>query len=96
MDYAQFATPVLAALGGGLQWLRQFKGLHDIWIGAVAFGLACAAYGLTHPLSQDLRLEIILAIVVIPGYTATVLGGTFAAARAAAGGLAAIPKTNSK
>ena len=32
MDYAQFVPPFLAVFGAALQWVRQYKAVHDVWI----------------------------------------------------------------
>lgn len=97
-DLTQYLPPMLAVLGAMLQWLRQFPKVHDWYVGLIAFGLANGAYFLTLDYAHlpGLQLAVIMWVLAIPAHTATVLGGTFVAARAAAGGMAAIPRTNSK
>jgi len=95
MDYTTYVPAVLGVAGMALQWLRQFPKLHDWWIGLFAVLLAVGAHLVARPLTADWRMEVLSGIVIVAGYTSTVLGGTFVAARSAAGGLAVIPRTNS-
>lgn len=97
-DLTQYLPSILAVLGMTLQWLRQFPRVHDWWVAVIAFVLANGAYFLTLDYTHlpGAQLGIILWLLAIPAHTATVLGGTFVAARAAAGGMAAVPRTNSK
>ena len=97
-DLAQYLPPLLAVFGAALQWLRQFPKFHDWWVALIAFVAANAAYFLTLDYSHvpGFQLGAILYLLAIPAHTATVLGGTFIAARSAAGGVAIVPRTNSK
>jgi len=93
--YAEFLPPVLGAFGFLLQWLRQFKAVHDTWVYVIAFALANAGYWLVTIPDPDWRMTALKYLVVIGGYTSTVIGGTFTAARLAPSA-GVIPTTNSK
>jgi hypothetical protein len=96
MDYTQFAPAVLGVCGIALQWIRQYQ-KNSEWIPAIiAVLLASGVYLVVHPITPDWRLEILNGVVTIAGYVSSVLGGTYAASRSAAAGVAFIPVTNSK
>jgi hypothetical protein len=96
MDYTQFAPAVLALVGISFQWIRQYASNSE-WIPPILAGvLATGVYFVVHPLTEDWRLEVLLGIIGIGGYTASVLGGTYGASRSASGGIKFIPVTNSK
>lgn len=96
MDYTQFIGPVLVVFGAALQWLRQFSAVKDRYSGLVALIFGSIGYALAHKFGPDWRYETLIAVPLVAGYTATVLGGTFVTASAAMNGVAVIPKTNSK
>lgn len=96
--YSQYLPGVLGVFGFGLQWLRQNKSVHDTTVYLIAFIAAACGYVLCFNWAgkHDWQLEIIGLVLAIPALTLTVIGGTFTAARMAAGGIQAIPTTNSK
>lgn len=96
-ELIQYAAPLMALLGGGLQALRARKGIHDWLVFTLAGVIAVGVYLLTFDFSQKLgwQLWTIRFALGVGGYFTSALGGTFIAARAAMGGAAFIPKTNS-
>jgi len=96
MDYTQFAPGVLGICGILLQWIRQYQ-KNSEWVPAViAFLLAVGVYIVVHPFTPDWRLEVLVGIASVAGYTSSVLGGTYIASRSASAGVPFIPVTNSK
>lgn len=96
MNYEQFLPTVLFVLGIPIQFARAHKTFAEFWVYAIATVVALGGYFLCHTFTADLRLEIIQAIIWIPGGTASMLGGTFTASGAAKAGVSVIPITNSK
>ena len=96
MDYEQFAPALLGVLGFALQWVRQYRSMGEWVPGVIAVMLAAGAWLLVHPLTDDVRMEVIIGIITVAGYTSSVLGGTFAASATAKSGVSIVPMTNSK
>lgn len=82
-QYAQYLGPILAVLGGLLQWVRANPKVHDSWIVVIAFVLANAGYWLCYDYAHvpGWQLAVIQWVLAISGYTLTVIGGTAVAAR---------------
>jgi hypothetical protein len=95
--YAQYLPLVLGALGFALQWVRQYRSIHDMWIGISAFALANAGYWLCYDYKHlpEFQMLLIAWLLAIGGHTLTVIGGTFTAARLAPN-TNLIPSTSSK
>jgi hypothetical protein len=95
-DYTLYLSGVLAVLGLFVQFLRGQSKVAEFWTYAIAAVLALSGYALCHAFGHDVRLEIIQAVIAVPGNVAAVLGGTFAASGSAKAGLNVFPVTNSK
>lgn len=95
--YAQYLPSLLLVLGGGLQWLRQYSKFHDVWVFLIAFAFANLGYWLCFDYTHHAawQMEVLQWALAIGGYTGTVLGATFTAARIAPN-TPLIPTTNSK
>lgn len=95
-DYTLYLSGVLAVLGMFVQFLRGQRAVPEFWTYIIAVTMAIGGYSLCHAFGSDVRLEVIQALIAIPGNVAAVLGGTFAASTSAKAGIAVFPVTNSK
>lgn len=101
-EYAQFAGPLLAVLGGALQFLRALRKFPEWAYYLMGAFLALTAYGLTHVPGNDWRLETIQAVLGTASNLATLMGGTFGMATLANSAAESakahplVPATNSK
>lgn len=96
--YAQYLPVLLPIVGVALQWLRQFSGVGERWTFAAAILGASGVYALCLDWSaqQAVQQGIIDFLIWMASAVPSVLGGTFAASKAASAGLAVIPTTNSR
>lgn len=96
--YAQYLQVLLPVVGGSLQWVRQFSGLGERWtfIGALVGATAVYALCFDWTSAADVQKSIIEFVVWMASAVPAVLGGTFAASKAASAGVSFIPTTNSK
>lgn len=96
--YAQYLQVLLPVLGGGIQWLRQFSNVGERWTFLLAILGASAVYALCFQWTgvEDVQRALIEFLVWMASAVPAVLGGTFAASKAAQAGVAFIPTTNSK
>lgn len=108
-DLAPFVPPALAALGGGLQFLRASRRFSDWFVMPLAATLSVAVWCLAadwSKLTPDAQMFLLKGIAEASGCVASCWGGIFGAAKLANGskdagssldpGHALIPATDSK
>ncbi len=102
LDYSQYMALLLPLGGAALQYFRAYSVVKERYTMLAAVAIAVIVYVLCMDWTSlpagagAIQKAILDALVWLGPAVASVLGGTFAASKAASAGLAIIPVTNSK
>lgn len=95
-DLQPFQAPIMALLGGVMQYARAYSHFKEWVYHLLALMLATAAYMTFNVPTGDWRHVVVTGALGVSGLVTSLYGGTFLASNAAKGGAAFIPKTDSK
>lgn len=102
VDYSQYMALLLPLGGMALQYMRQHSAVKERWTVLSALGIAVAVYMLCMDWTAlpagagAIQKSLLDGLVWLGAAVPAVLGGTFAASKAASAGVAVFPVTNSK